>query len=226
MSGDQGQDQWLNTLSFARKLSQDWTLLTRNYFFHQQNHQDINGKPVGNTTQNRAQLGFAWRPQDNNQVNGLARYEYKTVRDLSQANGDNYHAHIVSAHLDFKPNRAWWATTHVAAKANVDNTLPAGKQKYNAILLSGRAIYDINDKWDIGVLVSTLYSPQGASRQYAYGAELGYQLVKNMYVSTGYNLRGFKDKDLTGADYTSRGVFLRLRVKFDERSLRALSSQR
>jgi len=220
--GDQSQDQWLNTLSFAKKLSADWTLLTRNYFFYQQNHQDSSGNPIGNTTQDRAQFGFAWRPQDNNTVNGLARYEYKTVKDFSQANGDNYHAHILSAHLDFKPNRVWWATAHIAAKSNLDYTLPAGQQKYNALMLSGRAIYDINDKWDLGVLLSTLYSPQGSSRQYAYGTELGYQVVRNMYLSVGYNLSGFSDKDLTGSDYTSHGVFLRLRMKFDERSMKNL----
>lgn len=214
--GDQSQSQWLSTVSYARKVSQDWTFLTRNYLLLQQNHDDASGNPIGNAFQDRAQIGFAWRPRDNNLVNGLARYEYKTVRDHSQVNGDDYTAHIVSGHLDYHPQRAWWMNMHVAAKLNTDYTLPAGQQKYNAALLSGRAIYDINPKWDIGLLLATLYSPQGSSRQYAYGTELGYQVVKNMYVSVGYNVSGFTDRDLTGSDYTAHGVFLRLRYKFDE----------
>jgi hypothetical protein len=221
MPGDQSQNQWLSTLSYARKISQDWTLLTRNYLMLQINHDDASGNPIGNTFQDRAQIGFAWRPRDNNLVNGLARYEYKTVRDHSQVNGDDYVAHILSGHLDYHPQRAWWMNVHAAAKLNTDYTLPAGQQKYDAALLSGRVIYDLSAKWDIGLLLASLYSPQGSGRQYAYGAELGYQVVKNMYVSVGYNVSGFTDQDLTGSDYTAHGVFLRLRYKFDENSFKS-----
>ncbi|UUZ47810.1 hypothetical protein LP420_32635 [Massilia sp. B-10] len=80
-------------------------------------------------------------------------------------------------------------------------------------------VWDIAPKWDVGVLASVLYSPQGDSRQLAYGAEVGYRLAKNLYVSLGHNLSGFSDRDLSGADYTSHGTFLRLRFKFDENSL-------
>jgi hypothetical protein len=66
-----------------------------------------------------------------------------------------------------------------------------------------------------------LYSPQGKSRQYAYGAEVGYQLARNLYLSVGHNLSGFTDKELTGADYTAHGTFLRLRFKFDEKTFKA-----
>ncbi|MDM7941397.1 MAG: hypothetical protein QUV35_02095 [Hydrogenophaga sp.] len=32
----------------------------------------------------------------------------------------------------------------------------------------------------------------------------------------GYNLRGFSDDELQGSAYTRKGVYLRLRFKFDE----------
>jgi hypothetical protein len=229
LPASQAQDQWLNTVALARRISGDWTLLARNYLLYQRNHADATGAAIGNTMQNRAQLGFAWRPLDNNLVNGLARYEYKTVRDRAHApaaeGGDNavpgeyYDAHIVSAHLDYHPSRAWWMTSRVAGKRNSDMTLPAGEQKYTAVMAAGRAILDLSPRWDIGVLASVLYSPQGHSRQFAYGAEAGYRFAKNMYLSVGHNLSGFYDRDLSGSEYTARGTFLRLRVKFDENSL-------
>ena len=220
LGADQSQDQWLSTLALARKISDDWTFLARNYLLYQDNRDDALGAAVGDTLQDRAQLGFAWRPRDSNRVNALARYEYKMVRDHSRPDGEDYRAHIVSSHLDYHPSRSWWMTSRLAGKINSDRTLPVGEQKYSAWLAGGRVVIDIAPKWDVGVLASVLYSPQGSSRQYAYGAEVGYRLAKNLYLSVGHNLSGFSDKDLTGGEYTAHGTFVRLRFKFDERLFR------
>lgn len=221
-AGDQSTNQWLNTLSYARKLDRDWTLLTRNYLLYTQNHDDANNNSKGNTLQDRFQIGAAWRPVDNNKLNGLARYEYKKVRDDSIAYdaltgnvGEDYYSHIVSAHMDYHPSRPWWMTGRVAGKRTTDNTLPQDKT-YSAYLLGGRVVYDITEKWDIGALSSVLYSPQGSSKQWAAGLEAGYQLQTNLWASVGFNWTGFSDKDLNESDYTAKGIYARLRFKFDE----------
>ncbi|MDP3206978.1 MAG: hypothetical protein Q8M45_03590 [Methylotenera sp.] len=214
-SGNQSQDQWLNTLALARKLDRDWTLLTRNYLLYTDNRDNATGASVGNTIQDRFQLGAAWRPVDHNKVNGLARYEYKMARDKAQDTGDNYRTHIVSAHMDYHPSRPWWITGRGAAKSTTDYTLPTD-QRYSAYLLGGRAVYDINEKWDVGMLGSVLYSPQGSAKQWAAGLEAGYQLQTNLWASAGYNWSGFSDRDLSGSDYTAGGFYVRLRFKFDE----------
>jgi hypothetical protein len=82
--------------------------------------------------------------------------------------------------------------------------------------VGGRATWDLSRKWDFGVAASTTYSFGYASQQYGMGFETGYQLVKNLWISTGYNLLGFRNPDLTGEDVTRRGVFARMRFKFDE----------
>lgn len=215
ISGNQSQSQWLNTVAVARKLNRDWTVLTRNYLLFTDNNDDRQGQKRGNTLQDRFQLGLAWRPVDHNKVNGLMRYEYKLVDDDSQLQGEDYRTHIVSTHADYHPSRPWWFTGRFAAKLTRDLTL-SSNQKYHAFLLGGRAVYDFAEKWDIGVLASVLYSPQGGSAQWANGAELGYQLKQNLWASIGYNWAGFTDRDLSGSDYTSRGVYVRLRFKFDE----------
>lgn len=215
VAGDQAQDQWLNTLAVARKLDRDWTLLARNYLLYTVNNQDSAGLNQGDALQDRFQIGAAWRPVDNNKVNGLMRYEYKMTHDKSQATGEDYDTHIVSAHLDYHPSRPWWMTGRVAGKITTDNTLPADKA-YSAYLLGGRLVYDITEKWDLGVLGSVLYSPQGSATQWAASLEAGYQLQTNLWASVGYNFAGFNDRDLSGSDYTSQGIYLRLRFKFDE----------
>jgi hypothetical protein len=45
---------------------------------------------------------------------------------------------------------------------------------------------------------------------------VGYLVKQNLWLSAGYNLAGFKDRDLVGSDYTNKGFYIRLRFKFDE----------
>jgi hypothetical protein len=68
-------------------------------------------------------------------------------------------------------------------------------------------------------MASMLWSPQGNAKQYAYGAELGYIVQQNVWASVGYNFSGFTDRDLTGSDYTMEGLYVRLRMKFDEKDI-------
>lgn len=206
------QDQYLSTISVARKIDRDWTFLARNYLLYQNNH------AAGTRVEDRFQVGAAWRPVDHNRWNGLARYEFKTVRDAATnatVPGDNYRAHIVSLHGDYHPSRPWWFNGRLAAKSTTDKTLPSGQQGYSAFLVGGRATYDISEKWDVGLMTSLMYSPQGSSKQWAQGAEIGYLVQTNLWLSLGANWRGFNDRELTGSDYTNRGVYVRLRFKFD-----------
>ncbi|MBS7808707.1 hypothetical protein [Variovorax sp. PCZ-1] len=211
--GNQTETQWLKTLSYARKMDRDWTFLARNYLLFT-NYSD---KP--NRLQDRLQAGFAWRPVDNNRINGLARYEYRIERD--NAASINEYAHAFSVHGSYHPSRPWWLNGRVAFKTSTDKTLPAADRRYTAWLLGGRATYDISEKWDVGVLASVLGSPQGSSKQYAFGLEAGYQIATDLWLSAGYNWTGFSDKDLTSGEYTNRGAFLRLRFKFDENLFRS-----
>jgi hypothetical protein len=201
-----GQDSWLSTFTVARKLDRDWTLLLRNYLLWS----DAKNLP-GAHLQDRVQIGFAYRPVDDNRFDLLSKYEYKIERNPEIAPQINERAHIASLHANYHPTRTWWATGRIAAKWQSD---PFGG--YRAALLGGRLTHDVTEKWDVSVMTSVLQSSGGRSRQWAQGIELGYAIQQNLWLSFGVNWAGFKDADLTGSDYTSRGAFLRLRFKFDE----------
>jgi hypothetical protein len=83
-------------------------------------------------------------------------------------------------------------------------------------MLGGRATWDVTRRWDLGFAASTKYSLGFNSKQYGLGFETGYRVFANMWLSTGYNIVGFRDNDLTGEDITRRGAFVRMRFKFDE----------
>lgn len=225
-----GNDTYLSTLTAARKISRDWTFLGRNYFLYTDNRGH-----TGNLWENRLQTGIAFRDTDTNRLNVLARYEYWLQRDKSGLNqyvpqnttdlggidssdpsaSQGFDKHIISMHADYHPSRPWWIDGRAAAEWRRDY-FDGTNSTYQAYLLSGRVTYDISKRWDISALSSVLYSPQGSSKQYAQGFEAGYQLQDNLWLSAGFNWRGFSATDLTGSDYTNRGVYIRIRFKFDE----------
>lgn len=80
--------------------------------------------------------------------------------------------------------------------------------------------YDFTKKWDVGVTGKLLHSWQASQMKYGSGASIGYNLVKNAWISAGYNFVGFTDRDFSAADFTAQGPFVKFRFKFDQNSLR------
>jgi len=204
-----GVDSYLSTLTVARKLDRDWTLLARNYLLLTDN------RSTGDLLQDRFQIGVAYRDTDTNRVNALGRYEYKLEQDESVSPRNRRAAHVLSGHADYHPSRLWWWTGRAAAKS-VREEFGGVRDSYSAYLLGGRFVYDFTEKWSASLMANMLFSPKGNSRQWAEGAEIGYQVQTNLWLAAGINWSGFDDRDLSGSDYTRKGVYIRLRWKFDE----------
>ncbi|MFT4173636.1 MAG: hypothetical protein QM639_13810 [Rhodocyclaceae bacterium] len=200
----------LNTLGLAARLNAAWTFLGRNIL------SVIDNKGAGQHVQDRFQLGLAYREMRNNSWYGLGRYEYNIERDGNPLSPFRHSAHVVSVHANVQATRALIITGRYAGKIASDESY--GLTSHSSThLLSARATYDIAAKWDIGVQASTLFTPGGRSRQYGVGAEVGYMLDTNLWVSAGYNVMGFSDRDLTVDESMQRGVYVRMRFKFDEK---------
>jgi hypothetical protein len=196
----------------ARKLDRDWTFLARNYRLQ------TDYATRGDVSQNRFQLGLAYRDTDTNRVNALAKLEFKNERDASNATVGTLssRATILSTHADWHPKRPWWITGRLAAKWQEDQFEGGVQDNFSAQLVAGRVVYDISENWDIGAMVAAQFGQSGA-RQTAAGLELGYLVRQNLWLSLGYNQTGFTgDRDLVGYEYTQSGFYLRLRFKFDE----------
>ena len=220
------QDSALVGLGVSYKLDSDWTALARSTMI------DTRSDSTGSDFTSRQQLGFAWRPAMNDRWNGLARYEHRLQRVTAGVDGTapdlvgvSAHAnlpgtqqtHIVSGLLNYNPQRGEVITGRYAAKiSDIDDAIASSR--YWAQLVHLRYTRDIATDWDASVQAGTMLG-RGGARQNTLGLEIGYQAVKNVWISAGYNVLGLRDPDLAGADHTSQGVYLRLRFKFDERTL-------
>ena len=208
------------TVGVARKLDSDWTLISREYASIVK-PRTLTGS---NTLQSRFQVGFAYRPVDNNKFDALGLYERKNNRNssanaLAAGTEINSNTDIISFRGNYHPSRVWWLSGRYAYKNVNELLLGTVNDSYRAQLLGGRVTYDVTNRWSLGAMVSRLQG-SGGDVQYAYGLEVGYIVVDNLYATLGYNWRGFSSSGaangLTGNDYTNRGWVLGLRYKFDE----------
>ena len=208
---DQDNTNHLVTLGLARKLDRDWTLLARDYF----NQVQPRTAAGSDTRQNRFQVGFAYRPVDNNRFDALGTLELRN--EFTAGTGSDAidrDVRIASLRANYHPSRPWWVSGRFAHKRVNELLLGTVRDSYSATLLGSRVTYDITNRWTVGGLFSVLQGT-GGSRQYAYGLEVGYVVMDNLWATLGYNWRGFSDKDLS-SEYTNQGWVLGLRYKFDE----------
>jgi len=76
--------------------------------------------------------------------------------------------------------------------------------------------HDLNDTFDVGVHAHTLHSFNSNVYSYSTGVSFGWNMVRNIWLSIGYNFEGFEDSDFSAAGYTATGPYIRFRMKFDQ----------
>jgi hypothetical protein len=202
---------YLSTLGAAMKISQNWTFLGRNVL----STEDSTSGPQSDQFRERAQMGFAFRDSSTSSWNWLAMTEFRSERDLNPTAPTARSFVVLSSNVNYEPSRFLVFSARYASKFTVDKSLgldsSAGDQ-----LASLRMTYDLAKRWDLGFLVSTMFSNGFSSRQYSAGPELGRMMAKNFWVSLGYNVFGYHDTDLSGENQMRRGAYVRMRFKFDE----------
>jgi uncharacterized repeat protein (TIGR01451 family) len=83
-------------------------------------------------------------------------------------------------------------------------------------LVGGEARQNISRRMDLGLRVGSLHSWNAKQFDYSAGASWGVNLMTNTWISLGYNVVGFYDRDFSAANFTAKGPFLRVRLKFDQ----------
>jgi large repetitive protein len=218
---DEAADTYLSTLAYTRKLNTDWSLLAKNLYTLVDNKDGA----LGQRMQDRAIVGLAFRQTEINRWNALARYELKTEKDTNTAAPADSMIHIVSLHTNYKPTRKLVLEGQFAAKLREDSFPEGVDDTFHAHLLAGRLLYDVTEKWDVGLQASVLRDAKTNGKQYGLGVETGYVVIQNLWASVGFNFTGFSDPDLVESDYTRRGVYFRLRYKFDEALLKTMGEK-
>lgn len=205
-------DTLINTIGYAYKLSDDATVLTKNTL----NFVDNKQADQGDHLRNRFQLGYAWRDYNQNKLDVLSKIEYYYENNATDLEAEfKREAYVTSIHTNYHPQRRLTVSGQYAAKWSVLDEYSISSSALTQ-LFSGRVIYDLNERWDMSVQAGALWANHGAGTRYLVGAELGYLLATNLWVSAGYNFMGYQDDELANTSSTGEGAYLRFRFKFDE----------
>jgi opacity protein-like surface antigen len=209
---DDAVNHWLTTFGYAAKLNDDWTLLARNILNYDQ--QKTTGQ--GDLIQSRLQLGGAYRPTRTDVWNGLLKGEYKYEDDQTQpAENLRRHVLILTAQVNFQPLTNLTLSARYAPKLVIEND-SADNSTYIAHLLAGRLMYDLTQRWSIGLNGSAFFNGRFRQLQFGLGPEIGFRVHDNIWIDAGYNLLGFHDRDLSAENYTDHGFYIGIRMTFDE----------
>ncbi|WP_298872419.1 SdrD B-like domain-containing protein [uncultured Psychrobacter sp.] len=201
-------DTLLASAGVAYRYSDEITLLAKD-IYSQVDYDD------GHRTINRFQLGAAYRDYNSNQLDMLAKLEYRL--DDNATGNDPYQkdAIVWSWSGNYHPTRPLTLSGHYAGKyTEYDAQGIASDNTAHAVY--ARGLYDISERWDIGLQAGTYWNKQADDLSYLVGAEVGYSPMTNLWLSLGYNFMGFEDEDIAYDDTTIEGAYFRLRFKFDE----------
>lgn len=170
------------------------------------------------STDGEIRLGLAHRPKFSRWI-VLDRLDYLFEREKSSTSGFNNWRLVNNLNANYKLNRRTQIALQYGVKYVQENIDGKSYDGFTDLIgVEGR--YDINKRWDIGLRTSVLHSWNSKQVDYGAGASLGYNVMQNAWVSLGYNVLGFEDRDFSRADFTAQGPFLRFRIKFDQDSLR------
>lgn len=159
-------------------------------------------------------FGLAYRPKETNWI-VLDHLDY--LFDEQKGSGfdyDNWRV-INNLNMNYKANKKTQLSLQYGAKYVAETIDDRDYSGYTDLSgLEGR--YDITKKWDIGLRGNVLHSWEVGQYKYGYGPSAGYNFAKNIWLSVGYNLEGFRDRDFSRADFTSEGPYVKFRMKFDQ----------
>jgi hypothetical protein len=89
-------------------------------------------------------------------------------------------------------------------------------------LFGADARFDLSETIDIGASASIREGNGGRAWTWSAGPNIGISPVENTWISVGYNITGFEDRDFEAARYTRSGPYVTFRLRFDQQTFRDL----
>ncbi|MBN2059383.1 MAG: hypothetical protein JW882_03105, partial [Deltaproteobacteria bacterium] len=207
---ENGNDTYLAEVAMSHKLHPDYSLLLRERYFLEKNG------VAGEDHTSRLMAGMAFRPMDNDRFNALGKIEYKNEKRARSQPSYNADSFILSVEGNYQFNPRVQLMGKYAGKLVKEDSFDSYTD-----LVAARILYDLTDRFDLGAEYRMLTSHKINTRLHGGSVEIGYRVVDQMWLSLGYSFDSF-DADLAGDDYEGKGPFIRLRFKFDEKTLRRL----
>ena len=78
---------------------------------------------------------------------------------------------------------------------------------------------DIGAHVDVGFAGSMQHAWKDGAKSFSFGPSVGVSPAQNVWITAGYNVSGYRDRDFEDDRYTRQGPYVTMRMKFDQLSL-------
>ncbi len=203
---DTRDDQtWVLSSSVARDLSDTLSLAAT----ARGRISDATGA-LGTDKHYEARVGASWRPRNEDTV-FFNRFDIVNSQPLNDINTTKL---VNNAAMNTMVTDRWQLSTNVGTKY-VKTQVSDNSLSNWTHLVGAETRFDVTERIDLG-LRGAVMSNKETGTAYSWGPSLGVSPVDNVWISAGYNVQGFKDRDFEAAEYARKGAYLQLRVKFDQ----------
>jgi hypothetical protein len=77
----------------------------------------------------------------------------------------------------------------------------------------------LGDRFEIGGSATVRTNRSDRTTAFAFGPAAGFSPAKDLLVTVGYNIAGFRDRDFSASRFTDKGLVAGIKLKFDAGSL-------
>ncbi len=209
-TGVEQRKQWVGTNRFSYKVNEDWRIAARLNFGTTEDLVD----PSADAKFIEGNLGFSYRPADNDRWNLLGRFTYlydltsfgqETLSDYDQR------SQILAFEGIYRANDRWEFAGKVARRHGEARLTRAAGPWFDstANFMAVQARYQTTYKWDGLLEYRWLNTVQDDGTRQGWLIGVDRHLNQNFRVGVGYNFTQFSDQ-LTSLDFDHEGWFLNL----------------
>lgn len=171
---------------------------------------------INNTKNIEIRLAFAYRPQQTDWI-VLDKLEYIDSEESGEIENKTQKL-INNIQANYNPNDTFELSLQYGVKY-VFNSLDDYEHRGWTHLVGIDTRYDITKKMDIGLQTSALFAQSVGNFDYGAGVYVRYNLIDAMWLSIGYNWIGFGDSDFDLQTYHIQGPYVKINMKFDQKTL-------
>ena len=208
----ESEDKWGLITGVVNEQGLNWGWTSRLQLFHSQTNLGTSKSDAD------LRLGLAYRPPVTKWI-VLDRLDL-IASDEKTAAGTSHGRRIVNnLNANYKRDKKMQMSVQYGAKYVFEQIDAMDYSGYTDLIgLEGR--YDITKHWDISARGTMLHTWE--SNQYAtsYGPSVGYNIMENAWISVGYNIKGYYDRDFSMSNWTTEGPYVQFRFKFDQNSIK------
>jgi len=164
---------------------------------------------------------FVYRPLDGKWV-VLDRLDL--IETYRRGLTDEYKTQKVvnNMHLNWQYNPWWYFGLHYGLKHVID-TIDDEEYSSWTDLIGVNVRYDIKENWSVGLQGSLLHAYTANNLDFSGGVFVSMTPWQNAELTLGYNFAGFRDDDFNLQNYYIQGPYLRMRMKFDQESVKSMA---